>query len=189
MEKKETQFGHLPVLFETDPTTNQTIALTELSVLEEYIGRKYNFLGSNPYEANQILAYNNSSQSLFDKFVTLVARITDLDLRSKLREIFVNDFIAEWAEFHERALQANVATGIAKVGHYVGAEVSLADLKTEAVTAWMIKISGDKFISEEKTPAIMEVCKAVATDERYKKWNASEEVKMYTEVTNKIISL
>ncbi|KAF9543261.1 hypothetical protein EC957_001061 [Mortierella hygrophila] len=189
VEKKETQFGHMPILYETDPTTNQTLSLTELSVLEEYIGRKYNFLGSNSYEANQILAYNSSTQSLFDKFVTLVVRTADPDLRAKMMETFVNGFIGEWAEFHERALQANVAAGIAKMGHYVGEEVSLADLKTAAAAMVMMKVSGDKFISEEKTPAMIEVCKAVGADERYKKWNASEDMKLFNEVTKKRFSL
>ena len=191
MEKKETQFGHMPILYETDPTTNQTLSLSELSVLEEHIGRKHNFLGSNSYEANQILAYNSSTQSLFDKFVTMVIRATDSDLRAKMMETFVNGngFIGEWAEFHERALQANVAAGIAKMGHYVGEEVSLADLKTAAVAVVMMKISGDKYISEEKTPGVMEVCKAVEADERYKKWKASEDMKLFNEVAKQRFSL
>ncbi|KAH7032462.1 hypothetical protein BKA57DRAFT_510691 [Linnemannia elongata] len=189
VEKKQTQFGHMPILYETDPITNQTLALTELSVLEEYIGRKYNFLGSNAYETNQILTFNSSTQSLFDKFVTLVVRTADPEIRAKMMETFLTSFIGEWAEFHERALQANVAAGIAKTGHYVGEKISLADLKTATVVTVMTKLSGDKFISEEKTPAIMEVCKTVEADERYKKWRASDDVKLFNEVTKQRFNL
>ncbi|KAF9153792.1 hypothetical protein BG015_002616 [Linnemannia schmuckeri] len=189
VEKKETQFGHMPILYETNPSTNQTLELTELSVLEEHIGQKYNFLGSNSWEANQILTYNSSTQSLFDKFVTLVIRATSPELRAQMMETFVNGFIGEWAEFHERALQANVTSGIAKSGHYVGEKVSLADLKTAAVAVVMMKLSGDKFISEEKTPGILKVCGTVEADERYQKWKASDDMKLFDEVTKKRFGL
>lgn len=184
MEKKETQFGHMPILYVTDPATKQTLELTELSVLEEYIGRKYNFLGSNAWESNQILAYNSATQSLLDKFVTLVVR-ADPEIVARMKETFVNGFIGEWAEYHERNLQANVARGISKQGYYMGDKLSLADLKTATVVPAMRNLSGDKFISEEKTPGIMKVCEMVEADERYKTWKASDDMKLFMEVTKK----
>jgi hypothetical protein len=172
----------MPVLYETDPTTKKTLELTELSVLEEHIGRKFDFLGSNAWESNQILAYNSSTQSLFDKFVTLVIR-TSPELRETMREAFVNDFIGGWAKFHERNLQDNIAGGISKQGYYMGEKLSLADLKTVMVVPMMRKLSGDRFISEEKTPGILKVCEMVEADERYKKWTASDDLKLFNEVT------
>ncbi|KAG0378940.1 hypothetical protein BGX24_002327 [Mortierella sp. AD032] len=184
VEKKQTQFGHMPILYETDPTTNQTIALTELSVLEQYIGEKHGFLGSNAWESNQILAYNSATQSLFDKFVTMVVRTSNPDLRAQMKDHFVNTQIGEWAEFHERALQANGATG-----YYIGDKLSLAELKTAFVAEVMKKLSGELFISEDKTPAIMKVGEMVENDERYQKYKASEDWKLFSETTKKTFGL
>ncbi|KAF9902039.1 hypothetical protein EC991_005395 [Linnemannia zychae] len=184
VEKKQTQFGHMPILYETDPSTNQTLELTELSVLEQYIAQKYGFLGSNAWESNQILAFNSATQSLFDKFVTSVIRAPTPELRTQMREVFVNSYIGEWVEFHERALQSSGATG-----YYIGDKVSLADLKAATVTEVMRKISGDKFISEEKTPGLLKVCETVEKDERYQQWKASEDYKLFTATTKKTFGL
>ncbi|KAF9106895.1 hypothetical protein BGX29_008131 [Mortierella sp. GBA35] len=185
VEKKQTQFGHMPVLYETDPTSNQTLEMSELSALELYIGQKYGFLGANPFEHQQILACNSSAQALFDKFVIMVIRAPTPELRATLKEVFVSTQIGEWAEFHERLLQANGANG-----HYVGSEhVSLADLKTATVVEVMRKLSGETFISKEKTPAILEVCEKVEADERYQKWKASDDWKLFTETTKKRFGL
>ncbi|KAF9918581.1 hypothetical protein FBU30_000134 [Linnemannia zychae] len=184
VEKKQTRFGHMPVLYEKDLATSHTIELSENCVIEQYIAKKYGFLGSNAWEDNQILAYNSSTQSLFDKFVIMVVRAPTPELRTTLRETFVKTQIGEWAEYHERALQENGATG-----HYIGNKVSLADLKTATVAGVMCKLSGDMFISEEKTPAILKVCEKVQQDERYQKWIASDDWKMFTEVTHKTFGL
>ncbi|KAF9127170.1 hypothetical protein BGW39_006067 [Mortierella sp. 14UC] len=184
VEKKQTQFGHMPILYETDPSTNQTLELTELSVLEQYIAEKYGFLGTNAWESNQILTFNSATQSLFDKFVSIVVRAPTPELRAQMREVFINTYIGEWAEFHERALQANGATGF-----YIGNKVSLADLKTATVAEVMRKISGEMFISEEKTPGLLKVCETVEKDERYQQWKASEDCQLFTATTKKTFGL
>ncbi|KAF9127169.1 hypothetical protein BGW39_006066 [Mortierella sp. 14UC] len=174
-EKSSTPFGSLPVLYETCPTSGLTLELAELSAIETYIGDKYDWMGNNLWERAQILMYHSSTQAVFDKLVTTVIRAPK-ENKDRMMEIYLEKILPEWVETHERTLQAKGCTG-----HYVGDKLSLADLKTATTFDNLISISGDKFISREKTPAIMAVYDAVEKTPKYAAWKASPEWKAYSD--------
>jgi len=150
----------MPVLYITGPSTGNTLELTELSVIESYIAHKYGFLSDNSCEDNQILVFNSSTQALFDKFVTMVIRAPEV-LRAQMKEHFILTQIGHWAKYHERALQVNGANGLYLGDGKKDKGVTQAELKLATVSDVMIKLSGDKFISQDKTPAILKVCERV----------------------------
>ncbi|KAF9358547.1 hypothetical protein BGX26_001491 [Mortierella sp. AD094] len=180
--KPNTPYGHLPVLYET-AATGETLELAELSVIEFYLGKKFGLVGSNDWEEQLIRSRANSSQALFDKLVITVIR-SPKELQPQMLQLFVEKQIPEWALFHERALEENGSNG-----HYVGDKMSVADLKTATILDSMRAISGDKFISREKTPAIMALYDHVQQDPKYAAWKASDQWKALTEETIKRFNL
>ncbi|KAF9902038.1 hypothetical protein EC991_005394 [Linnemannia zychae] len=181
-EKSKTPFGALPVLYETCPTSGLTLELAELSAIESYLGDKFDWMGSNLWERSQILMYHSSTQAVFDKLVTTVMRAPK-ENKDMMMGIYLEKILPEWVETHERVLQAKGCTG-----HYVGDKVSLADLKTATTLDNLISISGDQFISREKTPAIMAVYDAVEKMPKYAAWKASSEWKAYDELNKKLFN-
>ncbi|KAF9103085.1 hypothetical protein BGX27_010740 [Mortierella sp. AM989] len=174
--KPNTPFGHVPVLYETT-ATGETLELAEHSVQEFYLGKKFGLVGSNDWEEQLIRSYTCSTEALYESFVISVIRAPK-ELQTQMSQLFINKQIPEWAEFHERALKANGSNG-----HYVGDKMSVADIKTATVLDTMRVISGDKFISREKTPAIMTLYNCVEQDPKYVAWKASDEWKAFTKGT------
>ncbi|KAF9204312.1 hypothetical protein BGZ49_005437 [Haplosporangium sp. Z 27] len=180
--KASTPFGHLPILYETS-VNGETLELAEINVIETYLGRKFDIVGSNDWEEQLIRSYFNSTQALFDKLVVTVLRAPK-ELQAQMLQLFVEKQIPEWALFHERALKNNGSNG-----HYVGDKVSLADIKTAVVLDRMMQVSGDKFISREKTPAIMTLYDLIDQNPKYAAWKASDEYAAYTEATAKLFTI
>ncbi|KAF9574713.1 hypothetical protein EC968_005718 [Mortierella alpina] len=182
VEKDQTPFGHMPVLYETTPT-GETLELAEMSVIEFYLATKFGFMGSNAWEDLLIRSYTTSTQSLFEKFVVSVIR-SPKDLQPQLMQTFVEKEIPEWAKFHERILQANGSNG-----HYIGNQLTFADIKASSIMGVMMKLSGDKYISKELTPALMAMYETMEANPKYAAWKASEAHAAYTENTRKIFGL
>ncbi|KAF9937863.1 hypothetical protein BGZ65_000865 [Modicella reniformis] len=113
VQKPTTPFGTMPVLYETTET-GETLELAELSVLEYYIGQKYDWVGDNLWENNLVKMYVSSSQAVIDKLVTTVIRAPKENFDQML-EIYKTKILPEWVEYHERALKNNGSNG-----HYVG---------------------------------------------------------------------
>ncbi|KAF9302369.1 hypothetical protein BGZ91_009344, partial [Linnemannia elongata] len=63
---------------------------------------------------------------------------------------------------------------------------SIADLKTATTIDNLVSISGDRFLSREKTPAIFAVYDAVEKMPKYAAWKASSEWKAYDELNKKL---
>ncbi|KAF9171047.1 hypothetical protein BGX21_008079 [Mortierella sp. AD011] len=180
--KPNTPYGHLPVLYET-AATGETLELAELSVIEFYLGKKFGLVGSNDWEEQLIRSHTNSSQALFDKLAITVIRAPK-ELQPQMLQLFIEKQIPEWALFHEQNLKKNGSNG-----HYVGDKMSVADLKTATILDAMRAISGDKFISREKTPAIMALYDHVQQDPKYAAWEASDQWKALTEETTRRFNL
>ncbi|KAK3832985.1 MAG: hypothetical protein JOS17DRAFT_741220 [Linnemannia elongata] len=179
-EKPTTPFGSLPVLYETDPISGHTLELAELSAIESYLGDKYGWMGDNVWERAQIQMYHSSTQAVFDKWVTTVVRAPK-ENKEQMTEIYMEKILPEWVETHERLLQGKGCNG-----HYVGDKFSIADLKTATTIDNLISISGERFLSREKTPAIFAVYDAVEKMPKYAAWKASSEWKAYDELNKKL---
>ncbi|KAF9290748.1 hypothetical protein BGZ68_006145 [Mortierella alpina] len=182
LEKQQTPFGHMPVLYETT-STGETLELAELSVIEFYLASKFGFMGSNAWEDQLVRSYTTSTQALFEKFVVSVIRMPK-DLQPQLTQAFVEKQIPEWVEFHERILKANGSNG-----HYIGNQLTFADIKASSVMPLMMKLSGDKYISKELTPALMALYETMEANPKYAAWKASEAYEAYTEATRKLFGL
>ncbi|KAF9184013.1 hypothetical protein BGZ51_003629 [Haplosporangium sp. Z 767] len=182
VEKQQTPFGHMPVLYETT-ATGETLELAELSVIEFYLATKFGFMGSNTWEDQLIRSYTNSTQSLFDNFVVSVIRAPK-ELQKQMKELFVEKQIPAWAEYHERALKANGANG-----HYIGDQLTFADIKTGTVLGVMMTLSGDNCITKEKTPGLLAVYEMLEKHPKYVDWKTSDQWKMYTEMSLKVFGL
>ncbi|KAF8932812.1 glutathione S-transferase [Dissophora ornata] len=177
-QRTDSPFGHMPILYETT-ATGETLELAELSVIEFYLGKKFGLVGSNDWEEQLVRSYTNSTQTLFDKFVVNVVRAPK-ELQGQLMQLFVEKQVPDWAEFHERHLKANGSNG-----HYVGDKLTVADIKLATVVDNMIVVTRDKYISREKTPAIMAVHDNVEQHPKYAAWKASDEWKAYAEETKR----
>ncbi|KAF8976634.1 hypothetical protein BGZ46_008105 [Entomortierella lignicola] len=181
-QKITTPLGAMPVLYETT-ATGETLELAELSVLEYYIGQKHGWVGDNLWENNLVKMYHSSSQSLFDKLVTTVVRAPKENYEQML-EIYVNKILPEWVEYHERALKANGSNG-----HYLGDKLTIADIKTATIIENIISLTGDRYLTHEKTPAIMAVYDNLEKQPKYAAWKASEAWKAYDVLNKELFNL
>ncbi|KAG0257155.1 hypothetical protein BG011_004139 [Mortierella polycephala] len=182
VEKHQTPFGHMPVLYET-AATGETLELGELSVIEFYLATKFGLMGSNTWEDQLIRSYTSSTESLFDKFVMSAVR-TPKEFQKQMTELFVEKQIPEWAEYHERILRANGTNG-----HYIGDQLTFADIKTGTVLGVMIALSGDNYITKEKTPGLLAVYEMLEKHPKYAAWKASDQWKEYAETSRKVFGL
>ncbi|KAI1314963.1 hypothetical protein EDD11_001447 [Mortierella claussenii] len=180
-QKPTTPFGSLPVLYETTPT-GEILELAELSAIEFYMGGKLGLVGDNLWETNLVKMYHSSSQALFDKLVVSVVRAPK-EYQDTMIELYVEKIVPEWVEYHERALQKNGANG-----HYVGDKFTLADLKTATILDNIQTVTGGRYISREKTPAIMAVYDSVEKMPKYAAWKSSAEWKAYDELHRKLFN-
>ncbi|KAG0257154.1 hypothetical protein BG011_004138 [Mortierella polycephala] len=179
-EKTMTPFGSMPVLYETSQT-GETLELAELSVLEYYIGQKYGWVGGNFWENNLVKMYHSSTQSLYDKLVTTVVRAPK-EHYDQMMDIYVSSILPEWIKYHEQHLQANGSNG-----HYVGDKLTIADFKTASILDNLFTLTGERYISREKTPGIMAVYDNLEKQPKYAAWKASEAWKLYDELNKKLV--
>ncbi|KAG0281371.1 hypothetical protein BGZ97_009275 [Linnemannia gamsii] len=89
-EKEKTPFNVLPVLFISSPTNNDAV-LAEAGVIEQYIAKQFDLMGSNVYEENLIKSFNSSIASLHQMHATTVASISDKEARKKAMELTLAD--------------------------------------------------------------------------------------------------
>jgi len=172
----------MPILYETT-ATGETLELAELNVIEFYLANKFGLMGSNAWEDQLVRSYSTSTHSLFEKFVVSVIR-SPKDLKPQLMQAFVEKQIPEWAEFHERILKANGSNG-----HYIGNQMTFADIKAASILGVMMKLSGDKYISKDLTPALMKMYETMETNPKFVAWKTSEAHEAYTEATRKLFGL
>ncbi|KAG0198004.1 hypothetical protein BGX28_008507 [Mortierella sp. GBA30] len=178
-EKPLTPFGSMPVLYETT-SSGEVLELAELSVLEFYIGQKFGWVGDNLWEQNLVKMYHSSTQALFDKLVTTVVRAPKENY-DQMMEIYISIIVPEWVDYHERALKANGSNG-----HYIGSKLTIADIKTATTLENIITLTGDRYLTHEKTPAIMAVYDNFEILPKFAAWKASEECKAYADLNMKL---
>ncbi|KAG0246998.1 hypothetical protein B0O80DRAFT_106302 [Mortierella sp. GBAus27b] len=179
VEKPTTPLGAMPVLYEIAPS-GEVLELCELSAVEHYLGQKYGWIGDNLWESNLVKMYHSSSQAVFDKLVTTVVRAPK-EHYDQMLQIYKSKILPEWVHYHERALVNNGSNG-----HYVGDKLTIADIKTATIIDNIISMTGDSFLSREKTPGIMAVYDSLEKNPKYAAWKSSEQWKTYDETNKKL---
>lgn len=178
--KASTPFGHVPLLRE-ETQCGQVLELAEIPLIEEYLARRFpassSLLGANSWEENHIKMFTSSTQALFS---FLIHTITSLPNKETDRPVFFERFkktkLPEWIRFHEKHLQQNGSNG-----HYVGDQLSLADIKTGTIVDHLVRFCGDEpQISQELTPGIWAVKINLDKIPAYAEWTASEQYQKFT---------
>ncbi|KAG0043991.1 hypothetical protein BGZ83_010792 [Gryganskiella cystojenkinii] len=181
-QKALTPFGHVPVLRE-ETKCGRVLELAEISFIEQYLARRFpaysSLLGANFWEESQIKMFTSSTHALFS---FLIHTITSLPNKETDRPVFFERFkktkLPEWIQFHEKHLQENGCNG-----HYVGEQLSLADIKTGTVVEHLVRLCGDEVqISQELTPGIWAVKANLDKIPAYAEWTTSEQYQKYTGV-------
>ncbi|KAF9404465.1 hypothetical protein BGZ76_006971 [Entomortierella beljakovae] len=119
--------------------------------------------------------YLSSTHTLITLLIHTVVQSPKEDVPAFLAR-FKKSNIPEWIKFHEKHLKENGSNG-----HYVGDQLSIADIKTASVIEHLIRLTGDDvLISEELTPAIMAVKTNLEKNPKYAEWRASEQYQEFT---------
>ncbi|KAF9363745.1 hypothetical protein BGX34_003393 [Mortierella sp. NVP85] len=173
-QKQSTPFGHVPVLRE-ETTCGKILELAEISTIEQFLANRTGLLGKDFWEENLVKMYLSSTHALITFLIHNVVQSPKED-RPTFLERFRKSNLPEWIKFHEKHLQANGSNG-----HYVGNQLSIADIKTASVIEHLVRLCGDDIqISEELTPAIMAVKTNLEKNPAYAEWRGSEQYQKFT---------
>ncbi|CAO3573107.1 unnamed protein product [Mortierella alpina] len=117
VEKQDTHFGFLPILYETT-ASHQTIEVPESEAIENYLSKKFKLLGADDYDEVQIRAFASSIQALLTYYIMRVAVVKDAAHKAVMMERFLTEALPPFVANHERHLKASGSNG-----HYVGNKV------------------------------------------------------------------
>ncbi|KAG0264927.1 hypothetical protein BG011_005849 [Mortierella polycephala] len=168
VEKKDTLFGCLPVLYETT-SAGQKIEVPETDAIEHYLAKKFKLYGDDDFDEIKVRAFANSVQSLMTFLLLRVLTVSDTEYKAKMMERFQTETLPPFIGIHERHLEAN-----GRNGHYVGNKLSLADIKLAVALELVVSATGDKFVSKEATPALWAVWETVNAIPSYVEWKKTE---------------
>ncbi|KAF8943356.1 hypothetical protein BGZ47_005501 [Haplosporangium gracile] len=160
--KPLTPFGHIPILRE-ETTCGK---------------RSGNLLGKDFWEESQIRMFHSSTHALITFLVHTIVQSPQSD-RAAFLARFKKTNLPQWIRSHEKYLVANGSNG-----HYVGDQLSIADIKTASVIEHLINLTNGEgetsLISEELTPAIMAVKTNLEKNPQYAEWRASQQYQGFT---------
>ncbi|KAG0380997.1 hypothetical protein BGX24_001185 [Mortierella sp. AD032] len=168
-EKKTTLFGVLPNLFETT-ATGETIEVAESEAIENYLSKKFNFLGEDAFDEMKIRAFSSSLQSLSNFVLIKIGGMKDPEVKATMQTQFIESLLPRFVTYHERHLEAN-----GRNGHYVGNKLSYADIKLAVLLVTIFSFTGETQINKQATPAIWAAWEKVNAIPSYAKWVNSEE--------------
>ncbi|KAF9974516.1 hypothetical protein BGZ73_002074 [Actinomortierella ambigua] len=153
-------------------TRTTTVQIPESEVIEQYLARKFGLLGQDPWEEVAVLSFYASTKNVMQMYVSKVLT-GHLGSEAKAQELrwFVDQDLPAWIALHERWLAENGTNG-----HYVGDQLSLADIRTAvSVERYMMIPEARDLFSAEKTPGLWAVKQTLDSHERYAAWRASDE--------------
>ncbi|KAF9905512.1 hypothetical protein BX616_001002 [Lobosporangium transversale] len=180
-EKKDTLFGVLPVLYETT-ASGQIVEVPESDTIEHYLSKKFRLYGNgDDYDEIKVRAFASSIQSLISYYLLRVAVVKDAAYKDVMTERFFTEALPPFLVTHERHLVAN-----GRNGHYVGDKLSLADLKLVIAVNMVVALTQDKFVSQERTPAIWAVWEKVNAIPSYVEW---KKTKAYKEISERNLDI
>ncbi|KAF9290750.1 hypothetical protein BGZ68_006147 [Mortierella alpina] len=168
-------FGHVPLLRE-ETKCGKTLELAEISTIEQFLAQRFGLLGKDLWEEYQIKMFLSSTHALVT-FLTHTVVQSPKEDRPAFLERFKKNNLKEWVTSHEKHLKYNGSNG-----HYVGDQLSIADIKTASFVDHLARIGAEEVvISEEATPAIWKVKSTLEQNPKYAEWMNSDQFKSFTE--------
>ncbi|KAG0370810.1 hypothetical protein BC939DRAFT_448422 [Gamsiella multidivaricata] len=167
-EKSETLFGVLPVLYETT-SSGQTIEVPESEVIEHYLSKKFGLYGNDDFDEIKVRTFTSSIQAIITYYFLRIAVVRDAAYKATMTERFLTEALPPFVLTHERHLHANGSNG-----HYVNDKLSLADIKLALAVEMIVTLTGDRFVSKEKTPALYTVWEKVNVIPSLAEWKKTE---------------
>lgn len=157
--KESTPFGGLPIL-EIDGKT----ALGEVNAILTYVGRRFNMLPSDEWEAARHEALLSTCESLRSAMAPL-RKVKDEDEKRKTRAEFIDGYLKRWATNVEEQIE----------GPFVGgADISVADIKLFVSAHSLSSGVFDYFPTDVLNPYVKlsALYKAVGEHPRVMEWRA-----------------
>ncbi|KAF9302414.1 hypothetical protein BGZ74_005384 [Mortierella antarctica] len=172
--KELTPFGHVPLLRE-ETKCGKTLELAEINAIEQFLAKRAGLLGKNEWEECNVKMYLNSTHSMISFLLHSIVPMPREDRPAFLAKFKATN-LPQWVKHHEKHLAANGSNG-----HYVGDQLTIADIKTASVIEHVVRLCEDApQVSEELTPAIWAVKTNLEKNPKYQEWRASEQYQQYT---------
>ncbi|KAF9908262.1 hypothetical protein EC991_010102 [Linnemannia zychae] len=171
IQKKQLPFKLIPVLYETTPD-GTILELAESHAIERYLATKYGLNGSDPYETHRVDQIYTSTDFANQLFWTRV-RWAPLDKRIEEAHKFYDEILPAYIANHEAQLEKNGSNG-----HYVGDNITLADLKSaqfiDRVMFMRPKGTKEPPFSKDKSPNMWKVLETVNGHPAMAEWKKSK---------------
>ncbi|KAG0370148.1 Glutathione S-transferase S1 [Mortierella sp. AD032] len=161
------------------------VILAEAGVIEQYLAKQFELLGSNEYEENLIKSFHSSTASLHSLHATTVAFIPDREARKRAMKVFRDGPFRAWVTLHEKHLRDNGSNG-----HYIGDKLTLADIRTANLIEHMNLQTGGQALYDiiNRSPCLRKLRAEVAFDYRVSGSRSSQSYKTLTTTTDQYFS-
>ncbi|KAF9903167.1 hypothetical protein EC991_004113 [Linnemannia zychae] len=166
-DKASTPFEVVPVLYVHSEDGTETVPIAESRAIEEYLATRFGRLGTNTYERAQIIAFNASTTSLLDSFLSSVVNLpASPEVKQEQMIAFLSTKVPNWVRIHEQHLKANGSNG-----HYVGEDITLADLKTAMLMDMLLRFpQGTALLTPESAPSLLKLKAKIDADPKIVAW-------------------
>ncbi|KAI1321804.1 Glutathione S-transferase S1 [Mortierella claussenii] len=163
-----TPFGVMPVL--RVRSQGLEVTLTESIVIDHYLAKKFNLLGSNEYESVSIQAFYSSIHYLRERSLQTMTW-TFPDKRQEAFQKWKLQVIPKWIEIQEQHLERNGANG-----HFFGDKLTLADIHFVSFMDHLNEIPrGDELLALFKASSLLwMVHETVLENPAIAEWRQSE---------------
>ncbi|KAG0213067.1 hypothetical protein BGX28_005088 [Mortierella sp. GBA30] len=175
--KTATPFQCIPVVYEMAPN-GTVIELAEALAIERYLGTKFHLIGRNEYEHHKINQFLCSSDTFLSTFSSKVARgprekqYTPEERIQETNAFYATE-VTKFVAIHEEHLKKNGSNG-----HYVGNQITLADLKTamliNRLLLFKFKGTNELPLSAEKAPNLWKLRETVNNFPGIAAWRQSQ---------------
>ncbi|GJJ78915.1 hypothetical protein EMPS_11274 [Entomortierella parvispora] len=172
LDKASTPFCVLPVLYVHSRDGSKTVQMGEVKNIELYLAEKFGYLGKNTYERYLIGSFVSSTSALWDDFniMTATLRTTHPEVMADKVGVFMTEKVPKWIKIHEEHLAAN-----GQNGHYVGNQLSLADLRSGALLGLIQRMPQfQSLVTPETAPGLLKVQEAIDQNPKIQAWRESE---------------
>ncbi|KAF8938792.1 hypothetical protein EDD21DRAFT_374699 [Dissophora ornata] len=167
-EKFDTPFGMMPVLQIESDEGEATI--TESTVIDLFLAKKFDLLGSSEYEEQTIKAFYSSIHFLRERCLQQMSW-TWADKRKVAFEEWTTQYMPDWIRIHELHLERNGANG-----HFFGDKISVADIHFVSLLDHLAEVPrGDELVALfRESPLLWKVRETVLQNKEIAEWRASE---------------
>ncbi|KAF9196770.1 hypothetical protein BGZ50_007015 [Haplosporangium sp. Z 11] len=170
-QKELTPFKCVPVVYET-AKDGTVIELSESAAIERYLAHKFHLFGKNAYEQLQVDQYVSSTDAVINAFGVKIVS-SPQEKRVEEANKFYTEVLSIFITLHERHLKKNGSNG-----HYVGNDITFADLKTAQAIGRLLllrpKGADEVPFSAEKTPNLWKVYETVNSQPNLAAWRKSQ---------------